>query len=187
MIRNKKGAIEMTMGTIVTIVLMVAILVVLLFFIGNIRDSGTDAISGVDDAIQNQINKLFTDGQSKISVYPADREINVKRGDDPKGFAFSLQNDEVVDSTFTYTLTASDVTKCGATLTEDKANDFLLGGTGSFKLGPSEIQGTPRLIKFDIPEAAPACTLIYDLDVTKTPERGTASHFVGVQIFVTIK
>ncbi|MBT4257963.1 hypothetical protein HOD88_02150 [archaeon] len=181
MIKNKKGAVEMTMGTIVTIVLMVAILVVILFFIQQVGKTSTGAIEDIDSALTNQINELFTDGTKRISVEPKGRAIDIERGDTPKGFAFSILNNKQEEANFEYTLSASDVSDC-TSMTKEKADSFSLAATGSFPLGPNDSLELARLIKFRVPESSPACTIIYDLDVKQD-----SSSYVNIQIFVTIK
>jgi len=182
--KDKKAAMEMSMGTMVTIILLVVVLVLGIFFIQKIFSSGTNAIDVVDSQVQSEINKLFTrdEGQSLI-IYPSSREVVVKRGSDPKGFAFSVRNKDGLNShTFSYTLKASDVTNCQNTLTKAKAEEFLLGGTGSFSLGKGETLANARLVKFSVSEESPACTVVYTLNIKKDN-----ADYNSADIFVTIK
>ena len=72
---NKKAAMEMTIGTMVTIVLLVAVLVMILFFITRITESGIGAIDGIDSAVKTEIDKLFSkDSSKKIIIYPESRK-----------------------------------------------------------------------------------------------------------------
>jgi len=177
----KKAAMEMSVGTIVTIVLLMTVLVLGIFFIQKIFGGGVNAIDSVNTEIENQINKLFSEEGKKLAVYPTSREIKVKKGDDPKGFAFSVKNKEVESADFSYEVKADDVSKCGS-LTEAQADNFLLGGSGSFSLGPGNELDVPRLVKFDLPETAPPCTIIYLLEINKGTEA-----YANADIFVTIK
>ncbi|HTZ41767.1 MAG TPA: hypothetical protein VMC07_00985 [Candidatus Omnitrophota bacterium] len=178
--KNKHAAIEMSMTTIVTIVLVVVTLVLALVLIRTIFTSSTNAVEQVDTAIQDQINSLFASEGKNLEIYPASREINIKRGDIPKGFVFSVENPNNTDTMFSYTVTASDVTNCGSSLTQEMANSYVLGGTGSFSLGPSAKLDLARLVKFSIPDSSPKCTVIYNLAI---PELSTG----GADIFVTIQ
>src|SRR3990167_3393632 len=92
---SKRAAMEMSVGTMVTIVLLMIVLVLGIFFIQRIFSSGTNAIDTIDNEIQSQIQKLFAEEGRKVAIYPTSREIEVKRGDDPKGFAFSVKNNDV--------------------------------------------------------------------------------------------
>jgi hypothetical protein len=181
--RNKKAAMEMSMGTMVTIILLVVILVLGIFFIQKIFSSGSNAIDLVDNQVQSEINKLFASDEGlSVSVYPNSREITIKKGSNPKGFAFSVRNDEVNTKSFSYKVGSQDVSKCGTSLTKAQADDYLLGKQGSFSLGGGNTLDMPILVKLNIPKSAPPCTIIYQLEVKK----GDAPYS-NPNIFVTIK
>ncbi len=163
---NKKGAIQMTMGTIVTIVLMVAILIVLLFFVNKVKGSGEKALTGIDQAIQTKMNELFTSG-TKIVVYPVSREIELKKGDSAKGIGFSIKNVEKNETTFSYTVSAKEIASdCSITL--EQANSFItLGKSGQATLPSGSTMDPPVFVRFNIPETAPLCDIRYGIDVKK--------------------
>ncbi|MBS3084993.1 hypothetical protein J4411_03730 [Candidatus Pacearchaeota archaeon] len=179
---NSKGAMEMSVGTIVTIVLLMSVLVLGLYFVQKIFASGSNAIDSVDSQVQSEINRLFSNGETKLAVYPTSREITLKKGDTPKGFAFSVYNNDVSEADFEYTLKASDVTNCGNTMTKQIAESYILGKTASFPLGPGSSLDNARLVRFDLPESAPPCTIIYTLDVKRN-----GAEYSNADIFVTIK
>jgi hypothetical protein len=179
---SKTGAMEMSVGIMVTLVLFMIVLVLGIFFIQKIFRSGTSAIDTIDSEVQSQIEKLFSEEGRKVAIYPTSRQITVKKGDDPKGFAFSVKNNDVASADFAYLTEVTDISKCGSSFTEDRANNYLLGGSGSFSLGRGNALDLPRLVKFEIPESAPPCTMIYNLEITKDLE-----PYSTVDVFVTIK
>ncbi len=181
MVLNKKAAMEMSVGTIVTIVLLMGVLVLGVFLVQKIFGGATGAIDQINTQVENEIQKLFSDEGKSLAIYPTSRDITIKKRDDPKGFAFSVLNKDVEATEFTYEITADDVSKCGS-LTKEEAEKFLIGGSGSFQLGPGSALDFPRLVKLDIPETAPLCTIIYYINVDK---KGTP--YAGGEIFVTIK
>ena len=65
--KNKRAAMEMSVGTMVTIVLLMIVLVLGIFFIQRIFRTGTTAIDGIDAKIQNEIDNLFTNSNYLIS------------------------------------------------------------------------------------------------------------------------
>jgi archaellum component FlaG (FlaF/FlaG flagellin family) len=160
------------------------VLVLAIFFIQQIFSLGTSAIDAVDAEIQSQIQELFAEEGRKVAVYPTSREITLKKGDTPKGFAFSVKNIGDVgisaDAEFIYDVEALDVSLCG--FSEGTANGFLLGGSGSFDLSPGNSLDFPVLIRFVIPETAPPCSMTYVLVITKD---GRA--YSTVDVLVTIK
>jgi len=185
-VKNKKGAMELSMGTIVTIVLLMSVLVLGLFFVGKIFSSGSDAIDSIDSQVQNEITKLFSEEGKSLAIYPNDRDITIKAGDDPKGFAFSVRNKGVESQDYQYSVFAQDgfdySEKCGSTMTKQKADSYLLLASGTISLGPGSTMEIPELVKFDIPETAPPCTIPYKLDIKKGSE-----SFQGATVYVTIK
>ena len=182
--KSKSGAIELSTGTMVIIILSMVVLVLAIFFIQQIFSLGTSAIDAVDAEIQSQIQELFAEEGRKVAVYPTSREITLKKGDTPKGFAFSIKNIGTVttdeDAEFTYNVIAFDVTRCG--FSEETANGFLLGGSGNFALGPGNSLDFPVLVKFIIPETAPPCSMVYRLVIEKD-----GGAYSSPEIFVTIK
>jgi len=181
--KNKRAAMEMSVGTIVTIVLLVSVLVLGLFLVQRIFGSGINAIDSIDTQIQNEINQLFSTGEtSKIAVYPTSREVNVKKGDDPKGFAFSVYNDaKESSSSFEYSIEADDVSDCGSTFTKSIADSYLLGKTGSFELGPTSMLENARLVRLSVPESAISCTIFYNINVKRD-----GVSYTGSQIIINI-
>ena len=181
MILNKKAAMEMSVGTIVTIVLLMSVLVLGIFLVQKIFSSATGAIDSIDSEVSSEIQKLFSDEGKSLAIYPTSRDITLKKGDDPKGFAFSVLNKDVEPAQFTYDIIADDVSKCGS-LSKEEAKKFLIGGSGSFQLGAGNALELPRLVKLAIPETAPPCTIIYYINIDKEN-----APYAGGEIFVTIK
>ncbi|MDP3986857.1 MAG: hypothetical protein Q8P81_01375 [Nanoarchaeota archaeon] len=169
-INSKRAAMELSVGTIVVFVLSMSVLVLGFFLIQKIFSASSTAIDEVDTAIQSQIQQLFSDdGNVGVAVYPNSREIGITRGDAPKGFAFSVRNNELDTGLFTYTTTATDVSQCRGTITREQANSFLLGGsdTEGFSLGPGVALNFPRMVRFVTSETTPPCPIIYRVDVVK--------------------
>ena len=180
--KSKKAAMEMSVGTIVTIVLLMSVLILGIFLVQKIFSSSANAIDTIDSEVQNQITQLFSDKAGKIAVYPTSREVVIKKKDDLKGFAFSVRNNDIEIAEFTYNVYAKDVSKCGSSFTKERADSYLLNEEGSFSLGPGDTMTKPEIVKFDLDESTPPCTMVYYLEVYKgeTP-------YAGLSIFVTIK
>ncbi len=184
-IRYKKAAMERSVGTIVTIVLLMGVLVLGIFLIQNIFKSATGAIDAVDSEVQSEIRELFAEEGNALAIYPTSRQITLKKDDDPKGFAFSVKNLEVESKDFTYTIRADpnfDFTKCGSSFKAEQANNWLVVNSGSFSLGPGRDLDLPELVLFSIPKTAPPCTIPYRIDIESSGE-----NYAGTKIYVTIK
>ncbi len=171
----------MSVGMIVTIVLMVTALILGVVLIRGAFIGATNAIDSVNTQVQSELQKLFSgDDEARTAFYPTSREVMVRKGDTPKGFAFQIRNNDVEDATFSYTIEATDVSKCGS-FTEEEAQDMMIGSQGSIDIGRGDIS-TARLVKFVIPENAPKCTMGYDLKIKK----GT-SAYDDMNFFLVIK
>src|SRR3989344_967194 len=103
---SKKAAMEMSVGTIVTIVLLVTVLILGLTLIRTIFKSSIDNINGIDQSVKNEINKLFgEDDKIKVIVYPPSRLITIQKGNEEGlGFGFSIRNLEETEGRFSYTI-----------------------------------------------------------------------------------
>ncbi|MBM3228571.1 hypothetical protein FJZ20_01655 [Candidatus Pacearchaeota archaeon] len=181
-LKSRRAAMEMSVGTMVTIVLLMVVLVLGIFLVQRIFRSGTNAIDSIDAEVQSQIQKLFAEEGRNVAIYPTSREVTLKKGDTPKGFAFSVKNTGVEEAEFTYVTSAMDVSKCGTSFTKEIANSYLLGGEGSFNLGGGNTLDFPRMVRFDIPETAPPCPIVYNLEIRKDGE-----SYSSPDILITIK
>ena len=184
MFKDKGAAMEMSVGTIVTIVLLMSVLVLGVFLVQRIFDSGSDAIEGIDTQIQSEINKLFSEEGKPLVIFPSSRQITIKRGDDTlKGFAFSVENSDTTLHNYEYTIEAQDATQCGSSLNEEKATRYLMPSEGSFKLGAGQKLTNAELVKLNVPKSAPPCSIMYRVTVTQTED----NQIESATVFVTLK
>jgi hypothetical protein len=168
--RSKRAAMEMSVGTIVTIVLLMTVLILGLVMVRSIFQSSTSSISAIDQSVKNEINKLFSeDSSKKVILYPATREISVKKGESG-GFGFSIRNTGESDETFSYVVGVStDEVKCAGISSSDAEKLILLGKSGSnINIPSGDSLENPILVKFDIPESASLCNIRYNLDIKKS-------------------
>jgi hypothetical protein len=192
MINNKKAAMEMSVGTIVTIVLLMATLVLGLVLIKTIFFSSKNAVTNVNNQIENELTKMFEDEGAKLVIYPSSREIILKKKqeDTPKGFAFAVRNNGVNTKALSYIVYAQDVTNCGG-FTKQKANAILLGASGSFSLDSGEDTiASKDMVKFLMNEEVPLCTMVYRIKVcegTICTEQSIQNVYEQMTVFVTVK
>jgi hypothetical protein len=179
---KKKAAMEMSVGTIVTIVLLMAILVLGLVLIRTIFKGSVENIDGIDTAIKSEIDKLFAENaDKKIVIFPPTREVVIKKGEDTRGFGISIRNiDE--EAKFSYDITAQEAS-CDLRLSE--AEDFisLNQKRNNIQIGGGTIMDDPIFVKFKIPESAPPCQVTYTLVM----ERDGQLYGSATDIYLTIK
>jgi len=181
--RRKKAQMQMSMGTLVTIVLLTMVLILGGYFVSKIFTGATENIEGIDTAIKNEINKLFSQDSSKtIVIYPATREVVIKKGEDSRGFGLSIRNVEDEAGTFSYEIKADQVS-CNMQLSE--ADDLIsLGDKGTnIQIPAGNVMEYPVFVKFNIPETAPPCEITYWI----TMKKGTEVYGSSVSVYLTVK
>lgn len=183
--KNKKGQMEMSVGTIVTLVLLMTALILGLILTKTIFTSSTDNIKTIDQNVKNEINKLFSsDDTKKIVVIPDSRSITLKKGESDAGFGFSIRNTETSDLTFSYTVAATEVQASCKSLDLDKANSYItLHSTGSAQISAGSIMQDPIFVRFSIPNDAPPCQISYNIDV-KTSDGSAYGSSVPVDVTI---
>lgn len=155
----------MSVGTIVTIVLLMTVLILGLVLVKTIFSGAVENIESIDQSVKSEIQKLFSeDNDKKVVIYPPTREISIKKGDSG-GFGFSIRNIGSDDLNFQYEVKYEGKdTNCR--MTDSEINKLLsLGGKG----GPMKIKSlssmdNPILVKFSIPESASLCTIRYQIE-----------------------
>lgn len=166
---------EMSVGTIVTIVLLMSVLVLGIFLVAGIFDSAGGAIELTDQQLRTELENLFTDDDKIIAIYPdpsRNKPLEIKRGDDrgdEVGIAIrNLGKRET--KTYSYEVKAKEV-ESGCRLDEDKINE--VGGNGWIVLGRMG-EGIPvregsissiQVVRFEIPEDAPLCKVRFTVQV----------------------
>ncbi|MEK6842666.1 MAG: hypothetical protein AABX84_02525 [Nanoarchaeota archaeon] len=172
---QKKAAIEMSVGTIVTIVLLMTTLILGLVLVRNIFTGSIQNINSIDQAIKNEINKLFAeDDARKIIIYPPTKFITIQKGNnDYLGFAFSIRNTEIEDGEFTYEVTVNDPNideKCN--INADEAESWIEAGkSGTVNIPAGDSMTDPEFVRFIIPDSAPPCLIRYGINVEKDNEQ----------------
>ena len=87
--RSKKAAIEMSMNTIITIVLSVVFLILALTVLRNMYGFQTESIGAVQDKTLSEINKLYLSGEesaSKVVIsLGSEKTANIRAGTDNFG------------------------------------------------------------------------------------------------------
>jgi len=168
--QNKKAAIELSIGTIVIIVLAMSMLILGLILIQKIFFGATDAAELINQNVKTQINKLFNDNQDKTVIYLPGNHADVKKGV-TYAVRFAIRNvntGQDTAQTFKYEVVVGEVgSDCPQSWISNtaKAQAFIsLGATGtvSLRAGDTPVE---REIRVTASEDAPLCQVSYDLYV----------------------
>tara|TARA_Y100000310_G_scaffold100335_1_gene98196 strand:- start:1059 stop:1610 length:552 start_codon:yes stop_codon:yes gene_type:complete len=176
---QKKGAMELSIGTIVIIVLAMSMLILGLVLIRTIFTGAKYNVDTMNDKVRDEINKLFVEDK-KIVVYLANQKADIKQGTD-MGVAFAVKNlktGTTESSRFDYTVTVAnpDEVRQKCRVNENDALSWISTGASSqINIAPGDFKGW--IIRFEIPETSPLCTLRYNINVKADAEFYDAESF----------
>jgi len=105
MIKSKKGAIEMSMQTIIIVVIGVTLLTLGLRFVYTTFSGITEQQEGITDLTNTQINDLF--GQSGELIYLTRDNVKLEQGD-TETIAVNVLNTDYDDGIFKYDVKIAD-------------------------------------------------------------------------------
>ena len=89
---KKKAAFEMSMSTIIIIVLSVSFLILGLVLIRNIYQVADKSITGIDTQLTSQLQKIFTDETKNLVIYSGTNNIvKIRAGTSNFGIAVAAQ------------------------------------------------------------------------------------------------
>lgn len=172
-IGSRRAAMEMTMGTMVTIVLLVTVLILGLVFVRTIFTSAKGAIDLTDQQLKGEITKLFGD-ESKIAIYPGNRLVEIKQ-ESLDGIGIGIKNllqGVGGTSTFSYEVVVSDPDlerKCG--VSENRVIDWIVTGRSEINIPIPSGSFSSQKVLFQIPSGSPLCIIRFrvNVDVEGTP------------------
>jgi len=180
--RGNKGAIELSIGTIVIIVLAMSMLILGMVLVRNIFGGSSENILQMNNKVKDQINKLFVEDKRTV-VYLPNQIAKISQNED-WGVAFGIKNLEKGTAEigrFNYEVTVSDPDvrqKCGIG-ERDIEGWIKTGRADQMNLAPG--QNYYGIIRFLIPENAPLCTVRFHIDVNSDGQ-AYATNFFDVEI-----
>lgn len=175
--RNNKAQMEMSVGTIVTIVLLVTLLILGIVLVKNIFSSATSVVDLTNAQLTDQINKLFS-ADSKTAILPNTRLITIKEGATPDGAGIGIKNllqGASENVTFSYAVNVSDAGNCGIDTSAIEKWIVLGGHEESISIASGD--SISRKVEFQIPVGAPLCTARYAVDVYENGQPYASDYF----------
>ena len=180
MTKNKKAAIEMSMGTIIVLVLGVSMLILGMVLIRNIMCSGLQITEELTTGVKNEIKNLF--GADKIGVKcMGEGGQDIKIGTGGKRKIICIIKENQADVEYTLTTTVSVLPK---TSKLDVQPWILSNGGDKVAVRPGD-ETEYLALYLNIPEDAPSTDLSLSIDVLKTingvsPSRKTITSTISV-------
>jgi len=167
-IRSKKAALELSIGTIVILVLAMSMLILGLILIRTIFTGAKYNVETMNKKVEAEINKLFVEDQRAV-LYLPNRIAEIKQGK-AFGLGFGIRN-TVATQKFRWQVSVADDNirrKCGSS--EREAESWVItGGSGSVEIASG--QKYTDIIRFNIPEGTVSdistCIIRYKLVIKK--------------------
>lgn len=168
--RTKKAAMEMSVGTIVTIVLLMSVLVLGLFLIRGIFSSAKGAMDLTDQELQAEIKKLFAE-DSKLAIYPTSKTVKIKVGnDDAIGIGIkNIATNVNSETSFSYTTVVVE-NNCG--LTKEQVEKWISLGKSESDIPIPISEIVSGRVTISIPEGTPNCLARFRVNV----QRGSTAY-----------
>ena len=176
-IQGRRAALELSIGTVVILVIGMSMLILGLVLVRQIFTGATYNVNTINDKVKDQISKLFQEN-GKSAVYLAEHKANPSQGSE-WGVAFAIKNVETGTSQasqFTYEVKSSTLSSDCQGLTPQKADGWIKSRkTGSATLNPGE--SGYFIVRFSIPADAPLCIVPYDIEIRKNNQPYTRDFF----------
>ena len=184
-IKNKNAAIELSIGTVVIIVLAMSMLVLGIVLIRNIFSGATDSVDEINEGVKSEIIKLFQDESERAVIRLSDNTAKIKQGEE-LGIAFgvkSIKQGTTSSETFTYETTLTNKGTCPI---ERDAESWILFGKGNMAVLPGKIEG--KIIRFKVPDEAPLCTAEYRIVIWRPSEGESRTNpYTDLQFFIKVE
>ena len=178
---RKKAAIELSVSTIVVLVLSMSMLILGLVLVKNIFTGSIYNVQSLNDKVKGEIAKLFSEDETRRSVvYLAENKAEIKQGKE-WGIAFSFRNLQTgtsQGSPFSYVITAGDISpdNCRG-LDKKQAESWIkVHRTGTVTVAPG--QSYDVLTTIQVPTTAPLCLVPYDITIKQGAEAYSTESFV---------
>ena len=177
-IKDKSGAIEMSIGTIVIIVLAMTMLILGIFLVQKIFKSATGAVDLTDEQLRSEINKLFGEDKELV-IYPSSRRVEIKQGK-TDGVGIGIKNFDATD-VYSYNVVANSGNNCPEDFEDTDAFNLIILGDSEEGIAIEAGGFAYRKVLLEIPQNAPICSIRYSISVTSEGGR-TFPEFFDITI-----
>ncbi len=152
-ILNKKAGMELSMGTIVILVLGVSMLILGIILVRNIMCSGLQITKDINEGVRNELKNMFGADQIGVNCMgEGNQEINLATGDERKVVCLIRTEEQTK-----YKITATDIKSIKGASTEI-VNKWALVKEWEGDVSPGSDTEADYLL-LDLPREAPKSTL----------------------------
>jgi len=182
--KQKKAAVELTMGTMVTVVLAISALILGIVLVQKIFTGATDSVDTVNEKVMGEINNLFADENSNVLVkLGGDKKAKIRVGTEEFGVAIGAMTPDGTSTNrerMTYKISFDEkakencITKIGKSATES----LLVQPIGTwlpFDMAQGATAGAR--VSFKIPKGTAICSQKIYIDVRDGTEEIGSTYF----------
>lgn len=193
---NTKGAFELSVTTMIVIVLAVIFLIMALVLIRNIFGGATQSVDQINTQVTKEINKLFTDENKKIVIYlGTDKIAKIKAGTTNFGLIIGAETkygNPINNRTdIQYKLTLDTNSECYKMLGPQGIQMWFtqqkISGTNTYwnNIDEAESDKAYARIELSIPEGTAVCTqkVLVDFVDNTNAAYAEASNTLGLNSF----
>ena len=183
--KNKKGAMELSMSTIVILVLAMTMLILGLVLVRSIFKGATGSVNDINEKVKGEIASLFVDETSKIIVnLGADRVAKIPADTANFGISFAaktIDGSSVIPKRMKYKLSLDDTSRvnCIKDIGRKPTEELFQQSIGT-NIEFDEFEGDTAfsIVQVSIPEATALCTQKVFVDVTDNNQPVGRSTFI---------
>lgn len=172
MVNKKRAAMEMSVGTIVTIVLLMSALVLGLVLTRSIFTTTSDSVDSIDDQVKGEIQNLFgSEGEKLVVSLGGKNTATVKQGEENFGIPFGFAPDNpqawgLDKHNCRYSIKANPGSGyCSSKGWANPEKDIITGSKDVIFDSVDQTSGY-ALMKITVPESCPPCLQRFSITVT---------------------
>ena len=169
---NRDGALELSIGTIVVIVIGMSMLILGLVLVRTIFTGSVSSVDTINEQVQNEIQNLFGDSAGNLVIkLGSANKAKVKPGSDPFGVAIGAQHPDgaaITRETLEYKITLADDSdnNCVRILGKQRAEDLFITRVNTWnKFDKFSGSNAFALIEIEIPKGTSKCTQKVNVDM----------------------
>ncbi|MBT7706478.1 hypothetical protein HN747_03430 [archaeon] len=181
---SKRGAMELSMSTIVIVVLSMALLVGGLLLVRNVTGGATQSVDTINEKVMSEINGLFSENKRVVVKLGSNRLAKIKADDEVFGVvvaASTIDGDLANSENIKYKLSLDESARenCLTEIGQVKTEELFLQ-TINEEHGFDSFDGSTAaaLIQLQIPEGTKLCTQKVFFDVYEDGENNGREFFV---------
>ena len=181
--KSKRAAMEMSVGTIVTIVLLMSALVLGLILTKTIFNTSKSAMDLTEQQLTNEIGKAFGSDEAKLAIYPKSGRLTIKQ-EQEEAIGLGIRN--LLTGTSGAQKFSYEVKVAQSTCGNENVLSWIKIGSKEEDISISVGDYYDTKIYFEIPTGSPLCTVSYNIEI-KSEIDGVYQEYDNILFTATSK